>query len=338
MLDIEQLLQPLAGSNPCGIDLDYDSRFQMAKDLVENGSEEDPADWKKVRKQCLELLNDGRNIELLVLLAAASLATEGYQGLRDGLVVLCRTLEEFWDSIYPELDMDDPESERYEMRLNSIAQLGEQPRKMGDRLCYIELLLRAPLSNGGSRSAPSYWPVWLDDAGDEVDPAEVGSVRDYANRMSPDEKGVLHQHVSESLDALRSLSTFLLEKTGTGYNGPFDEHLLPTLEKIQTFLDSGSVPTEAAVEDAHPGNDSGAAPPAATASAPAGTISSSTDVKRTLDKMISYYRQAEPSSPVPLLLERAHKLVDADFMTIVKNLNQDSEHQFRTTLDIIEND
>lgn len=338
MLDIEQLLQPLAGSNPCGIDLDYDSRFQLVKDLVENGTEEEPTDWKKVRKQCLELLNDGRNVELLVLLAASSVATEGYQGLRDGLIVLCRNMEEFWDSIYPELDMDDPESERYQMRLNSIAQIGEQPRKMGDKLCYVERILRAPLTNGASRSAPAYWPVWLAEAGDEVDPAELGTVEEYANRMSPDEKTALQQLVSESIEALRSLSTFLLEKTGSAYNGPFDEHLLPILEKIQIFLGSDSGAPDAGEVELAETNESGAAVATPKASAPAGSINSSADVKRALDKMIAYYRQAEPSSPLPFLLERAHKLVDADFMTIVKNLNKDSEHQFKTTLDIIDNE
>jgi type VI secretion system protein ImpA len=39
-----------------------------------------------------------------------------------------------------------------------------------------------------------------------------------------------------------------------------------------------------------------------------------------LDRLISYYAKAEPSSPVPMLLERAKRLVGADFITIVKDM------------------
>lgn len=160
MIDLEQIIQPIAGANPCGIDLEYDSRFQAIKDLVDAGTEDSPTNWKKVQKDCVELLNDGRNVELLVLLAVSLVVTDGFVGLRDGLHILAQSVQEFWDTIYPELDMDEPESERYEIRLNTLAQLGEQPRKMGDKLCFVEHVLRAPLSPSNARGAPGFWPVW----------------------------------------------------------------------------------------------------------------------------------------------------------------------------------
>jgi type VI secretion system protein ImpA len=55
-----------------------------------------------------------------------------------------------------------------------------------------------------------------------------------------------------------------------------------------------------------------------------GAINTPTDVQNALDRIISYYERAEPSSPVPLLLERAKKLVGADFMTIVRDMAYDS--------------
>jgi type VI secretion system protein ImpA len=43
-------------------------------------------------------------------------------------------------------------------------------------------------------------------------------------------------------------------------------------------------------------------------------------VRNALDKIIAYYSQNEPSSPVPILLVRAKKLVGADFVSIMKDM------------------
>jgi type VI secretion system protein ImpA len=51
-----------------------------------------------------------------------------------------------------------------------------------------------------------------------------------------------------------------------------------------------------------------------------GGINSPTDVQNALDRIIGYYERCEPSSPLPLLLLRAKKLVNADFLTIVRNM------------------
>jgi type VI secretion system protein ImpA len=61
----------------------------------------------------------------------------------------------------------------------------------------------------------------------------------------------------------------------------------------------------------------------AMAGAAIGAINTPTDVKNALDRIIGYYERAEPSSPLPLLLLRAKKLVGADFMTIVRDMAPD---------------
>jgi type VI secretion system protein ImpA len=39
-----------------------------------------------------------------------------------------------------------------------------------------------------------------------------------------------------------------------------------------------------------------------------------------LGAICDYYRSCEPASPIPLLLERAQRLVDKDFMSIISDL------------------
>jgi type VI secretion system protein ImpA len=51
-----------------------------------------------------------------------------------------------------------------------------------------------------------------------------------------------------------------------------------------------------------------------------GEIVSRDDVARVLDRLCDYYRKHEPSSPIPLLLQRAKRLISKDFLEIIRDL------------------
>ena len=59
-----------------------------------------------------------------------------------------------------------------------------------------------------------------------------------------------------------------------------------------------------------------------------GDINNRDDVLRSLDRILAYYTRHEPSSPLPVLLNRAKNLVHADFAAIVRNLIPDGMSQF----------
>ena len=52
----------------------------------------------------------------------------------------------------------------------------------------------------------------------------------------------------------------------------------------------------------------------------AGSTKNRSDVIAALNKVCIYYEKYEPSSPVPILLERAKKLVPMGFLEIVNDL------------------
>ena len=58
-----------------------------------------------------------------------------------------------------------------------------------------------------------------------------------------------------------------------------------------------------------------------------GAIRSRTDAIRALDAVSEFFRRNEPSSPVPLLLQRAKRLVAKDFMEILRDLTPDGVSQ-----------
>jgi type VI secretion system protein ImpA len=64
----------------------------------------------------------------------------------------------------------------------------------------------------------------------------------------------------------------------------------------------------------------GASDTVRTVNTPVGSIGSRADVVRVLDSLCSYYAQNEPSSPIPLLLRRAQRLVPMTFLDILRDL------------------
>jgi type VI secretion system protein ImpA len=55
-----------------------------------------------------------------------------------------------------------------------------------------------------------------------------------------------------------------------------------------------------------------------------GGIKTRQDAIRVLDAVASFFRQNEPSSPVPLFVERAKRLVGRDFMAVLEDIVPDS--------------
>ncbi|MBV2122768.1 MAG: type VI secretion system contractile sheath small subunit [Candidatus Thiodiazotropha sp. (ex Ctena orbiculata)] len=76
-------------------------------------------------------------------------------------------------------------------------------------------------------------------------------------------------------------------------------------------LESASETSETAVDGSAAAQNQPAAP---------GTINNRDDVIKTLERITQYYEKNEPSSPIPLLLDRAKRLVKMDFYEIVQDL------------------
>jgi type VI secretion system protein ImpA len=53
---------------------------------------------------------------------------------------------------------------------------------------------------------------------------------------------------------------------------------------------------------------------------PPGSVRSRQDVIRMMDAICGYYKDNEPSSPVPILITRAKKMVNRTFLEIVRDM------------------
>ncbi|MDQ6620763.1 MAG: type VI secretion system ImpA family N-terminal domain-containing protein, partial [Pseudomonadota bacterium] len=114
----EEWLKSMTVDSACGPNLEYDPEFV---DLVRSaqGTPERPAyteggtptpaeppDWRAVREHASALLNRTRDLRVVLLLTRALTNTDGLSGLREGLRLCCDLLEQFWDSVHPQLEFD----------------------------------------------------------------------------------------------------------------------------------------------------------------------------------------------------------------------------------------
>ncbi len=116
-MDIDPILDPLAGDNPSGENLRYTAVYdeiqeaRRADDLLDQGEwqhEVKTSDWGAVLALSQEALTTRtKDIQIAAWLMEALTHLEGFKGVADGLELLSRLLEQFWDSLYPEIEDDD---------------------------------------------------------------------------------------------------------------------------------------------------------------------------------------------------------------------------------------
>src|ERR1700687_1673025 len=132
----EGLLNPFTGENPSGQSLRYDPVYDKIREarradeelqLSEEASKRDvwtravkKADFVQVSKLCTEVLaKRAKDLQIAAWLTEALLAQEKIPGLTQGLDLIRGLLENFWDTVHPEIEDGD-----LEMRVGPVAWVG----------------------------------------------------------------------------------------------------------------------------------------------------------------------------------------------------------------------
>jgi type VI secretion system protein ImpA len=322
-IDFGILLKEVSSEAPSGSDLKHDPKFRdlelaaTAKPEQRMGDSVKPAqepDWLDVKDRAVELLGRTKDLRVAVQLTRSLLRTDGVAGLNQGIGLIAGMLERYWDSVYPQLDPEDGNDPTF--RLNSLANLagfdGMVRALRETPLVTSRVLGRFSLRDieiaDGTIAAPA------DAEGELPDQATIGAAFTEADA------GELQSTADGIRGALEGAAKILdLVDNKIGNAGALDlGRLTSTLKSIDAIL------TDQLARRGPVGAGSAAAVNAGSGPARgvgmSGEISSRDDVIRMLDKASDYFRRHEPSSPVPLLLERAKKLVTKNFLEIVKDM------------------
>jgi len=145
VIDIENLVKEVSADKPCGENLKHDVSFMElateAKGKPEQimGDSVKPAqdpDWKVVQKLAEKLFSNTKDIRVTVYLITALLHNKGIPGFAAGLILLHKILDQYWDTVHPELDPEDNNDPT--LRMNSLEVLN-------DPVAIIGIIRKMPL-------------------------------------------------------------------------------------------------------------------------------------------------------------------------------------------------
>ncbi|RMO00553.1 ImpA [Pseudomonas cannabina] len=327
MVDVPLLLAAVSANFPCGDDLEYDPDFlQLERDaqgrpervMGDSIQPAEPPQWRAIEQSSVALLQRSKDLRITHFLLQSALALDGVAGLGNVLTLISELLKQYWADIYPQLDADDDNDPT--VRINALSGLtcDTNIRLLRESVlirsrAFGTVSLRAALSASGLQSFA-----------DETLTADTlsAALRD----SDPEQLDATRGALSEARSAAEFIERFVSEQVGSAQGvdlSPLKQLLRQTMQILgeQSVASADNEPVDEA-----PG--SAAQAPASIMPSASGDIATRDDVLRSLDRILSYYTRHEPSSPLPVLLNRAKNLVHADFEAIVRNLIPDGMSQF----------
>jgi type VI secretion system protein ImpA len=355
VLPIDALLKEVTPTDPCGVLNDTNqAQIDVLDDAVKRASK---IGFHKLRKAAEGLFlggeipdlvplgsdHDGamikieqpvKHLKAAMVLTLTALEMDGLAGFADGVVLIEKLLSTQWDNIHPQANQDDLE-DPYARRVNLLSPLsvinpGKIKQQAGPvmtsdawsfdrRLFGARLLESDRLGAMNLRDAISPWanhraiPL---PRGEDRSPEFVNEVRSGSAAMISRQQ----EAVQSAIQALERVEQRF--KPLPGDFKPNFDYLLHILKTAGEVLDGTIDETRREGENK---------PVGATESRPAagdkatGPISNREDVVRKLTEVSDYFRRQEPSSPVPLMLDRVKRLVGVDFIKVMQELDLGEE-------------
>jgi type VI secretion system protein ImpA len=312
-MDVDALVQPIGEGAPCGTDLE-DTQQLAAIDAFRVFGQATPlstdTDWRAINAAALDALAVSHDFRLLAHLAAAQLRLSGLQPFIDSLSVASRWLEDSFAEVFPRIDDDAV------LRKNAL-------NYFADRMAMIDALRRVPLAS--HRQLGTFNLRHIAIATGQLAPGEeeaasppTEALINGAFEASPQEDLVkLVASIDAGLSALKSIESAMVAQQGV-QAAPDTGSLSEVLARMRDVVAKHvRAPVIEAAADAAP---DGAAPAAGVP----GQIRSREDAVRSLDAVAEFFRRSEPSSPVPMFVERAKRLISRDFLEVLAELAPDS--------------
>jgi type VI secretion system protein ImpA len=335
ILDLDALLAPIPGANPAGEPLSFlvrkkldDSRkeilpSQFAANDPRRPEVAQPADWHGIQQLASDTLaKTSKDLLVAARLTEAMVKQHGFHGLRDGLRLLRRLVEECWDRVYPAIQDGD-----LEVRAGPFDWLDDDRR---GSLFPITVRM-APLTKVGDESKFG-WQHWKDAqdsrgsvSADAFDAAVAATPREFCQGVVDD--------IAECVDELTKLTGALSTRMGEAAPALslVGRAVLECQTLAQQILKRKGPPLVVAPPEAALPAEAGADGAPAAAGAEANSAPRAGPRPLTRDDLLNRLADAsaqllqmEPHSPIAYMIQRAVKLARLPFPDLMKVLVRDA--------------
>jgi type VI secretion system protein ImpA len=328
VIDIEALLQPISEEKPAGESQQYSGLYdeireaRRSDDMLAQGQwQHEPklADYRKVISLAIPALtSETKDLQISVWLAEALTKEHGFVGLRDSLALLRGLQENFWETLFPEIDEGDMEG-----RANAIEWMESQtaiavktlPITAGEGFTFLNW-----------EESRSYdFPENIDSL-DYHEQEKVKALKAQAteeNRKTGDmwraAKSQTNRAFCEELSLTLEECWTECESLDRTIEEKFDRNQMPGLRNLKKSLEDirgvlkpvleekrQQEPDEAEETTETVEGEDGTVQ-VRTVAVPTGAITNRQDALKRLADVSEYFKKNEPHSPVSYLVQRAVK-------------------------------
>jgi len=327
----DELLNPIPGANPGGVDLRYDPIFDKIKEARredddtpqgEWATERKTADWNAVVKLSRDALTQkSKDLQIAAWLTEAMLRREGFGGLAAGLDLLEGLVDKHWENLFPEIDDGDVEMRAAPLewvavkldvpiRMVPLDRAGNHSLRQRDARTVPTEALAAEDSEKAAARAEAI-------ANGKATPEDLDA--GFASTPKPWFKALVAD-IDNSLAALGRLDQTAQAKFGDAAPGFF--HLREVVEEVHRIaaqqlkrkLEVDPDPIDTASSDVTHAGATGSSHGASSGAASAASGASLTPEPTTRDDAASrivaaarFLRRNEPTNPAPYLLLRGFR-------------------------------
>jgi len=331
-IEIESYLTDIEPDNVCGDDLEYDAEFIALEQAVQGKEEQimgdsiieaEPPNWREVIKQSEKILTRTRDLRIYITYLRALIETQGISGLADGMHLLSRATEKYWTNIHPQLDPDDDNDPTE--RINVLMTLC-------DFLSFLKPLHKISLVESKALGRFNLRDIQIANGSVAVSDSEkeqpkLAVVEGAFQECAAEELQATATAAAATLKDLNQMESFITEQVGVK-NAPSFSELRKILKDINTILteqvenrglNESAQENSSELDSEDLNTEKSVKVNSVKISGPSG-INSDQDVMKSLNLICEYYKKNEPSSPIPLLLERVNRLVGKNFIEVLQDM------------------
>lgn len=332
-IDFEVLLTPIAGDNPAGEPMQYSGLYDEIREArraddtsVSYGewqTELKVADFRKVVELAISALStQTKDLQIAVWLTEALTGQYGFAGFRDGLQLIRRLEEDFWDTLYPEIDEGDMEA-----RANAIDWMNTQK---GLTLS----LKKIPITAGEGFNFINWEESTRFDIPEDIDSLSFEEKEKFKalkaqaeteNRKTGEQwrraKNQTNRAFCETLNLTLQECFTALNELDRVNEEKFDRNQVPGVNDLKKTLNSISTVVSKLVEEKRieepdaidiseeltEVSEDGEVVVKKGPAVATGAIQSRQDALKRLADVADYFRKNEPHSPVAYIIQRAVK-------------------------------
>ena len=323
---------------PSGVNIEYDSRYLELQNAAEGKPEQQygdtviPAvepDWTLVEKLCIQLLSESKDLRVFSYYTRALTVKYGLPGFEAGVEAIKINLENFWESIFPQLIDEDGEFDPF-YRANALSffltydgilkellhshllinGLTQQPVILKQALGVLQSNEEAQAYPGGRDRLLLDIRIHNDSGKTQV-PALTNSLRHLRRIIQiftqhiPNENLIDFSNLISSLQPILDIATEGMNSAITDVN----QILNNTVEVVMPNPEVTNTHTHLNAESDNWRRMN---------------LQARSDVDLVLEKICIYFENYEPSHPAPLFIRRVQRLMNMDFYEIMQDINPES--------------